>query len=597
MNNAKATPASMQILKFLSYGPMTYAKMVEVSGSRSMAAALSTMGCKGKDVVVSKTVKNESGSLSFLNVNEYAITEYGLTRLKKHEQENGNVVTPEIQTYEYEMRPIDMAKEELNIYRACSIIKFIDWASHRSLPKYELRNSELLKCIEGSARNLFSPPATDLMNYLFGIIANGDTLVHISDFQEDGDYVVSVSDEGMKFLSAFEENHGTVVFDELKFAHQDYQDSLITPQSLAAGAQSDEYFNWRKPPVPIGPSEEKNNDSGVDVFYRDVYELLLKINAFGNEFGTPLQCYLKEIGSLVCKNNESINSIVVPGRDGNVCLAYGHFAGYVRITDAGWKYSNQYSDVYREQNRKDVFNSYEPASATSKPEPNVSMSAMSDGLAEFLGSVTNLLTAATSACNLSEHALKLLAEERTARSIENSKIIETAQKAVDNLSAMETRLKAKEKELNDSLKEMGKFVLSITAATIDSATTSNLIHNTGLQPTGGVVATEEHIPTTTKAQARKRLPKVVVAGLKPIQSARVVQAFAKELNVVCWSSFDGANTFNGLIKEADAVFIHTAHTSHQITEMASKFQNLRMINVPGGYSGMLTAIRAYLKEQ
>jgi len=72
---------------------------------------------------------------------------------------------------------------------------------------------------------------------------------------------------------------------------------------------------------------------------------------------------------------------------------------------------------------------------------------------------------------------------------------------------------------------------------------------------------------------------------------------AKELNVVCWSSFDGANTFNGLIKEADAVFIHTAHTSHQITEMASKFQNLRMINVPGGYSGMLTAIRAYLKEQ
>ena len=91
------------------------------------------------------------------------------------------------------------------------------------------------------------------------------------------------------------------------------------------------------------------------------------------------------------------------------------------------------------------------------------------------------------------------------------------------------------------------------------------------------------------------LPKCLVIGLKPVQSGLLVNEFSGRLDIICCDHGAGVPTLQGMVKNASVAFLHTAHSSHAITEIIKTNASVKLVNVPGGLTGMRRALDNYLE--
>lgn len=102
----------------------------------------------------------------------------------------------------------------------------------------------------------------------------------------------------------------------------------------------------------------------------------------------------------------------------------------------------------------------------------------------------------------------------------------------------------------------------------------------------------------TKTAHRKRLPRVCVTGLKPIEAGRISQEFAETFDLVFWNdrNGDGVEQLRAHAKNCAALFWHVKHGSHS-NESIARNGTAEFFRVNGDLSQMRNKMREYYQEK
>lgn len=125
------------------------------------------------------------------------------------------------------------------------------------------------------------------------------------------------------------------------------------------------------------------------------------------------------------------------------------------------------------------------------------------------------------------------------------------------------------------------------------------------ESTSTLVETQSHIDVNlmkppeepVAIQARRRLPRVCVTGLKPVEAGRISQEFGETFDLVFWNdrNGDGVDQFRAHANNCEALFWHVKHGSHS-NEAIARSGTAKFFRVNGDLTQMRNKLREYYTQ-
>lgn len=185
------------------------------------------------------------------------------------------------------------------------------------------------------------------------------------------------------------------------------------------------------------------------------------------------------------------------------------------------------------------------------------------------------------------------------RYVDNSKFLQEAttytDKRIFELASLNEKSNAFTAELAETMADMGKTISGFQDAI------KKLQADMAEMTKAAAVKHQEQSSKPPKQpelkDRRKQLIRICVANLLPAQAGVIASEFGETFDIAFWNGKTGSgiDQLKSAVDRCDAVFWHTAHSSHQNFEIANRRPE-KVIKVPGGMTPMKKALLKYYEE-